>query len=119
MLFLINDNGVPSVAEWVRATLPGDILPGDFNEDGSVDTADYAVWRKGLGTTHTPADYIDWQRHFGQSAGAGSGTTVPEPTGLVPCVVAITLCTGHWYRSRTSARDSLGTTASAISALPT
>ena len=27
-------------------------LPGDFNRDGTVDAADYVVWRNGLGTLH-------------------------------------------------------------------
>jgi hypothetical protein len=26
-------------------------LPGDYNGDGTVDAADYVVWRKTLGTT--------------------------------------------------------------------
>ena len=90
MLFLIDDNGVPSVAEWVRATLPSPGLPGDFNLDGAVDAADYVVWRKGVGTSYTQADYIDWQKHFGESAVVGSGyfveptvsTLVPEPANL-------------------------------------
>jgi hypothetical protein len=79
MLFLVNNNGVPSVAEWVRATLPTGDLPGDFNRDNAVDGADYVMWRKGLGTTHTPADLVDWRLHFGESAGAGSGFSAPEP----------------------------------------
>ena len=28
-------------------------LPGDYNDNGIVDAADYVVWRKGLGTTST------------------------------------------------------------------
>src|ERR1700742_3841341 len=32
-------------------------LPGDFNDDGHVDAADYLVWRGGLGTTFTQSDY--------------------------------------------------------------
>jgi hypothetical protein len=80
MLFLVNSNGVPSVAEWVRATLPTGAVPGDFNRDNVVDGADYVMWRKGLGTTHTPADLVDWQRNFGESAGAGGGFSAPEPS---------------------------------------
>ena len=78
MLFLVNNNGVPSVAEWVRAAASTS-LPGDFNLDGAVNAADYVVWRKGLGTTYTPADFIEWRMHFGETAGAGSGASVPEP----------------------------------------
>jgi glucose/arabinose dehydrogenase len=60
---------------------------GDFNEDGSVDTADYVVWRKTLGngvTAYSGADgdgdgTIDqddlnvWRAHFGETLGVGAG----------------------------------------------
>ncbi len=54
---------------------------GDFNDDGRVDAADYVVWRKGLGTTYTPADYETWRIHFGQAfaTGASLSAAVPEP----------------------------------------
>jgi hypothetical protein len=99
MLFLINNNGVPSVAEWVRATLPPTGLPGDFNNDTAVNAADYVVWRKGLGTTYTHADLIDWRMHFGQSNGAGGGAAVPEPPGLTGCIAGIAMI-GAWLRMR-------------------
>jgi hypothetical protein len=44
-------------------------LPGDFNGDGFVDSADYAVWRDGLGATHSQADYHLWRANFGQGLG--------------------------------------------------
>lgn len=56
---------------------------GDFNYDGTVDTADYTVWRAGLGTLFTQADFDVWRAHFGQSAGSGLGAganlSIPEP----------------------------------------
>jgi hypothetical protein len=39
-------------------------IPGDFNASGIVDTADYVVWRNGLGTTYTQADYDTWRANF-------------------------------------------------------
>jgi len=64
-------------------------LPGDFNLDGSVDAADYVVWRK---TGGTPAGYNTWRANFGQPSGSGSvagaNATVPEPTTLVMLIVA-------------------------------
>ena len=33
------------------------MLPGDYNQNGVVDSADYVVWRNGLGTTYTQNDY--------------------------------------------------------------
>jgi autotransporter-associated beta strand protein len=62
-------------------------LVGDFNDDGSVDAADYIVWRK---TDGTPTDYSDWRANFGRtSPGAGSASAlsgdsaVPEPSAVV------------------------------------
>ena len=72
MLFLVNDQGVPSVAEWVRAT-SNILLPGDFNGDDVVSAADYTAWRNGLGSKYTETDYGVWKASFGQSNGAGAG----------------------------------------------
>jgi hypothetical protein len=62
-------------------------LLGDFNNDSVVDTADYATWRKGLGTTYTQTDYDLWRAHFGQTGGIGAGLSaggaVPEPASLL------------------------------------
>jgi hypothetical protein len=65
------------------------VLPaGDFNADGTVNAADYVVWRNGLGTRYTQADYNTWRSHFGQTAGSAGATAgltssanaaVPEP----------------------------------------
>lgn len=60
-------------------------LAGDFNHDSVVNAADYAVWRKGLGTIYTAADYDAWRAHFGDGVlGTGSETSattasIPEP----------------------------------------
>jgi hypothetical protein len=63
-------------------------LPGDFNNDGTVDAADYVVWRK---TDGTPAGYNTWRTHFGEPAGSGAGdsanATVPEPATFVMLMV--------------------------------
>jgi hypothetical protein len=72
-------------------------LAGDFSGNGSVDAADYTVWRDGLGTSYTMDDYTVWKSHFGQTADAGSGSAgisnfpaVPEPTGAM-LAIAMTL----------------------------
>jgi uncharacterized protein YjbI with pentapeptide repeats len=54
-------------------------LPGDFNRDGTVDAADYVVWRKGLGTTYTQDDFNTWRANFGATIGAGTSSTFPPP----------------------------------------
>jgi T5SS/PEP-CTERM-associated repeat protein len=69
-------------------------LAGDFNHNGVVDGADYVVWRKGLGTAYTQADYGVWRANFGRTGGSGSGgagsasATVPEPATLALFVFA-------------------------------
>jgi hypothetical protein len=67
-------------------------LAGDFNNNGTVDAADYTVWRKGLGTTYTQNDFNVWRANFGQTAGigaiGGANATVPEPTTLAMLVVS-------------------------------
>jgi hypothetical protein len=74
--------------------------PGDYNRDGTVDAADYILWRKTLGQsvaygfgadgdasgTIDDGDYTVWRAHFGQTAGSGAAAdgsasgAVPEPT---------------------------------------
>jgi hypothetical protein len=69
------------------------IVPGDFNFDSVVDAADYVVWRKGLGTIYTPADFDVWRAHFGLSAGGGDGSGaaagVPEPAGMLLAAIGL------------------------------
>lgn len=62
-------------------------LQGDFNSDGSVDAADYTVWRDGLGTTYTQADYQIWVNNYGNSTPA-TATGVPEPVAMLLVIMA-------------------------------
>lgn len=66
-----------------------DALAGDYNHDGLVDAADYALWRDGDPSADgtgdgqvNAADYTVWANHYGTSAPTTSHA-VPEPTGLV------------------------------------
>jgi hypothetical protein len=60
-------------------------LDGDYNGDGSVDAADYVVWRKTMGSQ---SGYDLWRANFGRTAGgggpfgSGAGSAVPEPGAL-------------------------------------
>jgi len=77
--------------------LVSDGLPGDFNHDHVVDTADYAVWRSSFGQTGNVAadgnednvvnsgDYLLWQSNYGRSELGGAGAaaaSVPEPASV-------------------------------------
>ena len=82
---------------------PSGGLTGDYNNNGTVDAADYVLWRNGgpLMNDSTPAgvgpeDYGVWRANFGRTAGPASAaaTTVPEPSTFVMlCLVAAsTVC---------------------------
>jgi hypothetical protein len=66
-------------------------LAGDFNADGSVDAADYVVWRKGLGTTHTALQYGIWRANFGKTTASAAVATgnVPEPPTIASMLIVL------------------------------
>jgi hypothetical protein len=71
-----------------------DSLPGDFNNNGVVDAADYVAWRNGAAD---PTDYATWRANFGAGASglglsAGNSAAVPEPAGLIAVLTAIMAC---------------------------
>ena len=66
-------------------------LAGDFNADGSVDAADYVVWRK---TGGAQIAYDTWRANFGATANMGLGASgssvqLPAPATLVTLLVAM------------------------------
>ncbi len=83
-----------------------DVIPGDYNHNGSVEAADYVVWRNTLGQVGAglaadgdgnqqidAGDYVVWKLHFGQSIIGDSGTLanypIPEPATWLLLLVAI------------------------------
>lgn len=90
-------------------------LPGDFNADGSVDAADYTVWRDNLGQSDSalngngtgdasglvvPEDYSLWRASYGasssQASGDLAGSNVPEPaTMMLGLLLALAQCTAQ------------------------
>ncbi len=79
-------------------------LPGDYNENGVVDTADYVVWRKGF----APGNYATWRANFRETSGGGladsSGNmsaAVPEPSSLLGFMMGLAmLAAKSWTRWR-------------------
>jgi hypothetical protein len=79
-------------------------LPGDYNGDGTVDAADYTVWRDTLGSTTDlrangdntggsagvidQADYDVWKNHFGQTLSPGAASGAHNSSTVVSVVPA-------------------------------
>jgi hypothetical protein len=89
-------------------------VPGDFNDDGIVDAADYVIWKKTEGTIAEghpadannsnvvdQADYLIWRQNFGETrhdqhehhhdhgSGTGLAENIPEPSTLTLLSVAL------------------------------
>jgi endoglucanase len=85
----------------VDALTGGAGLDGDFNGDGTVDAIDYTVWRDGLDSIYTQADYLIWKDNFGTSLLSGqtqSLAQVPEPATIYLCLIVLA------WRATTSGR---------------
>jgi hypothetical protein len=93
--------------------LPMMILVGDYNNNGTVDAADYVVWRKNEGTMNVllndpiggtigQGQYDQWRAHFGETAVSGSASssnaTVPEPE--IALLVFMGAAVASWRRTR-------------------
>ena len=72
-------------------------LLGDYNRDGTVDAADYVVWRKtGI---NGQQGYDDWRANFGKSApsfglsipGESLSAQVPEPAAWMTVAIGMSL----------------------------
>jgi hypothetical protein len=105
---------------------PGDVvyinppggLDGDYNGDGTINAADYTVYRNCTSSigcdpsnmlndptpgSVTRADYDYWKLHYGETLGSGSsisGGDVPEPTTFVSLVFGLLIAGSAFGRRR-------------------
>jgi hypothetical protein len=95
VLNIVTDQNAPfgEVGDVFQFLLTATVVPpGDFNDDGTINAADYVVWRKFDGTQQ---GYDNWRMNFGETIPLGSGAassldaTVPEPTRILPLVLML------------------------------
>lgn len=89
---------------WAAAQPPA-AVPGDYNNNGVVDAADYTLWRDN-GTLanevatpgmNTSQDYDEWRARFGNGAASSGGlgsTAVPEPSACGLAALALVAIAG-------------------------
>jgi hypothetical protein len=100
-----------AIGLWNAATGQGGVA-GDYNENGTVDAADYVRWRDTLGMsitlpndptagTVTQDDYTVWRQNFGAGSGAAAAATtaVPEPASAILALVSAAIAFA-WRRGR-------------------
>jgi hypothetical protein len=75
----LNATGLMYIDDITAALAAAPLLAGDYNQDGTVDAADYVVWRK---TDGSQGGYNTWRANFGRTAGSAvsaSAHAAPEP----------------------------------------
>lgn len=97
----------------------GALVPptGDYNKNNTVDAADYAIWRKTVNNSISPAglgadgdasgavgaaDYTFWRARYGNPAGSGTlvDGAIPEPLGGMLLLMAVAVMNTVFRRVR-------------------
>ena len=102
-IMIYTDQGnadVTEVISYTFATAP--VVVGDYNGNGTVDAADYTIYRDTFGDLGAelaadgdnsgevdPGDYTVWANNFGSTS--STATAVPEPTAIVSLLSAMAL----------------------------
>jgi hypothetical protein len=111
--FLINSYDLPGLTfqdtsfAWAFINFDAPISPlllaGDYNNDGTVNAADYQEWRQQFGRTGQSlsadgngdgvvdtADYIIWRKSMPAASNTNGASVVPEPVSVALAVLAAT-----------------------------
>lgn len=74
-------------------------IPGDFDDDGDVDSLDLATWKGAFGLTVAGDadgdndtdgnDFLIWQRNYTGALSTGAVAAVPEPTTAALAVISL------------------------------
>jgi hypothetical protein len=89
--------------DYMEIRLPPTQIPGDYNNDGIVDQADYVTWRKNPDAFGgDPDGYNTWRMNFGSgSAGSGAASgAVPEPAAWLMLSLAAAVVATDRRRSK-------------------
>ncbi len=57
-------------------------IPGDFDGDGDADADDLAEWESGYGSQTSGADFLNWQRTFGDGVPAEAAASIDAARAL-------------------------------------
>lgn len=97
--FLLSGSSTPLNGVVLYSSLAAAGIPGDFDNNGVVNSVDLAQWKGSYGVNggadadndgdSDGADFLTWQRNFGRTSAVASAAAVPEPHSLL--LVAICL----------------------------
>lgn len=73
---------------------------GDFNANNSVDGADFLMIQRGLGVTHTSADFTTFNNNFGTVYAVAAASAVPEPAPFALATSALGAMLGRRARGK-------------------
>ena len=100
----------PSIAGEFALTFTSGIA-GDFNNDGTVDAADFTAWRDNIGapsgTLYNDIDggqigmdqYLTFVNFYGTTSNSAFSTAIPEPTALLLISIGSLSMLGRYRRS--------------------
>jgi hypothetical protein len=95
--FILSEGDDPEVrftGTWVATYSVVEPVPGDFDQNGTVDGVDLLIWQRGGSPNPLDAaDFAAWEGNFGGTAAVVAA--VPEPSAALLALLAVSLCGGR------------------------